>query len=89
MPDFMSPTPVPVVPKIILGAVRFPVRIRILTVSNIKVYWYTIRGSNSSFFHFCLRSHGGSILKEKNLLLLEQILSFKSKSCFERVGLSR
>ena len=34
---------------------------------------------------FCLPSHLGSTLKEKNLLPLEQILSFESRPYFERV----
>ena len=43
---------------------------------------YIFRGSNSvCFFVFCLHNKG-QLLKEKNLLLWEQILSFKCRPLF-------
>ena len=52
-----------------------------------KVKWYIFRGSNSNF-HFCLLFQWGSTLKGKNLLLEEQILSFKSRPHFGGATLS-
>ena len=43
------------------------------------------QGKQLSHFHFCFPCQCGSTLKEKNLLLLEQILSVKSRSILERL----
>ena len=50
----------------------------------VKVNGDTFRGSNSRIFHFV--SH---LIKSHKLLLLEQMVSFKSRAYFERATLLR
>ena len=59
---------------------------KILVINSITINEYTFRFSSSAIFPFLfIPSPKGPALKEKNLLLLEQILSLKSgphlKSC--------
>ena len=55
---------------------------------GVKVYGYTFKESNS-VIHICFLSKVEFTLKEKNLLLFEQILSFKSKPEFGRAMSAR
>ena len=45
---------------------------------------YTFRGSNCAVFYFSFLINGSQLLKEKNLLPQEQILSFQSRIPFGR-----
>ena len=47
------------------------------------MYGYAFRGNNF-YLHICLPSQEGFTLKGKNMLLLEQIHSFESKSQVKR-----
>ena len=51
---------------------------------DFKVNRYPFRGSNSCHLHIFSPSQEGFTLKGKNLLLLEQILSCKSKPQFKK-----
>ena len=49
---------------------------------NHTMNWYSLRGWNSAISFFCIPSHRESTLIEKNLLLQEQILFYKSRPHF-------
>ena len=49
-----------------------------------KVIGYALKGSNSAILRFASLVSRGKPLKEKKLLLKEQILSFKCNPCLEK-----
>ena len=53
-----------------------------LQILSLKLNAYSFRGSNC-YLHICFPFQEGFTLRGKNLLLLEQILSFKRKPQFE------
>ena len=55
----------------------------------IKANGNTFKGRNSYLFQLYLPFKWESTLKAKNLLLMEQILSFKGRFCFGRIRLPR
>ena len=76
--------------SVLLSLKNVPIHLKwLLCYLVLKVNRYTCKGSNSFHFHICVPSYQESTLKEKNLLLYEQILSCKSRPHFERLHLSR
>ena len=61
----------------------------VLNILKLLYIWYIFGGIIPCHFHFCFPSMQVSTLKGKNLLLQEQILSYKSRPDFRGTSSSR
>ena len=64
-------------------------RCLVFSVKCFKVNGYTFKGSNSAILIFDSLLNGSLLLKGKNFLLQEKILSFKSRPHFWKTSSSR